>query len=484
MDIHALKNIGKFVSIIGMALSLFFFTVIIVGWIYHEDMRLFLIFNFLLFGFNTLIFMLLRTHSMKLSIKGGILSVNLIWVLLGVAGAIPLVLYTQLGFVDALFESVSGFTTTGATVFTDIESLPHAILYLRSLMHWLGGMGIIVLGVGLFSLINPSGSMALFKAESTGIKMEKITPKVKDTALRLWGIYVLFTVLDMIALKMAGMSLFDALNHAMSTISTGGFSTKNSSLGYFDSNTIVWITTFFMIISGINFLAHLKLFSTGNWDGYKREEVLWYLGIFIVLSLTLGSADILVDHDSNVHAMTHSFFTIASVLTTTGFATLDYAQWGHLAIAIIFVAMLVGGNAGSTAGGVKVIRYLVLFKNIGVQLKKTLNPNAIVSVFNDGQKVSSHVVTSISGFIFLFVITNMLVSLYLYGRGYDTMTAISTAIATVGNIGPGFSLTGPAQNYAFFSEADKLVLSFAMIIGRLEFYTVFLLFSRSFWKRF
>jgi len=484
VDIHALKNIGKFVSIIGMALSLFFFTVIIVGWIYHEDMRLFLIFNFLLFGFNTLIFMLLRTHSMKLSIKGGILSVNLIWVLLGVAGAIPLVLYTQLGFVDALFESVSGFTTTGATVFTDIESLPHAILYLRSLMHWLGGMGIIVLGVGLFSLINPSGSMALFKAESTGIKMEKITPKVKDTALRLWGIYVLFTVLDMIALKMAGMSLFDALNHAMSTISTGGFSTKNSSLGYFDSNTIVWITTFFMIISGINFLAHLKLFSTGNWDGYKREEVLWYLGIFIVLSLTLGSADILVDHDSNVHAMTHSFFTIASVLTTTGFATLDYAQWGHLAIAIIFVAMLVGGNAGSTAGGVKVIRYLVLFKNIGVQLKKTLNPNAIVSVFNDGQKVSSHVVTSISGFIFLFVITNMLVSLYLYGRGYDTMTAISTAIATVGNIGPGFSLTGPAQNYAFFSEADKLVLSFAMIIGRLEFYTVFLLFSRSFWKRF
>jgi trk system potassium uptake protein TrkH len=239
-----------------------------------------------------------------------------------------------------------------------------------------------------------------------------------------------------------------------------------------------------MIISGINFLAHLKLFSTGNWDGYKREEVLWYLGIFIVLSLALGSADILVDHDSNVHAMTHSFFTIASVLTTTGFATLDYAQWGHLAIAIIFVAMLVGGNAGSTAGGVKVIRYLVLFKNIGVQLKKTLNPNAIVSVFNDGQKVSSHVVTSISGFIFLFVITNMLVSLYLYGRGYDTMTAISTAIATVGNIGPGFSLTGPAQNYAFFSEADKLVLSFAMIIGRLEFYTVFLLFSRSFWKRF
>jgi len=421
---------------------------------------------------------------MKLSIKGGILSVNIIWILLGVAGAIPMVLYTELNFVDALFESVSGFTTTGATVFTDIESLPKSILYLRSLMHWLGGMGIIVLGVGLFSLINPSGSMALFKAESTGIKMEKITPKVKDTALRLWGIYILFTLLDMLALKLAGMGLFDALNHAMSTISTGGFSTKNNSLAYYHSSMIVWITTFFMILSGINFLAHLKLFSTGKYDGYKREEVLWYLGIFVLLSIALGSTDILANHDSKLHAMTHSFFTIASVLTTTGFATLDYAQWGHVAIAIVFVAMLVGGNAGSTAGGVKVIRYLILFKNIGVQLKKILNPQAIVSVFNDHQKISSHVVTSISGFIFLFVITNMMISLYLYARGYDTMTAMSTAIATVGNIGPGFSLVGPAQNYAFFSQGDKLVLSSAMIIGRLEFYTVFLLFSRSFWKKF
>jgi len=467
-----------------MALSFFFLSAIAVGFIYDENMNSFLYFDLLLFGLNAAIYLRLRQHSMKLSIKGGILSVNMIWVLLGVAGAIPLVLYTNVSFVDALFESVSGFTTTGATIYTDIESLPKSILYLRSLMHWLGGMGIIVLGVGLFSLINPSGSMALFKAESTGIKMEKITPKVKDTALRLWGIYVLFTLLDMIALKFAGMSLFDALNHAMSTISTGGFSTKNNSLGYFNSAAIVWITTFFMILSGINFLAHLKLFSTGTWDGYKREEVLWYLGVFVVLSVALGTADIWVDHDNDFHAMTHAFFTIASVLTTTGFATLDYAQWGHMAIAIIFIAMLVGGNAGSTAGGVKVIRYLVLFKNIAVQLKKTLNPNAIVSVFVDGQKIASHVVTSISGFIFLFVITNMLVSLYLFAQGYDAMTAVSTAIATIGNIGPGFSLTGPAQNYAFFSQTDKIVLSFAMIIGRLEFYTVFLLFSRSFWRRF
>ncbi|KYJ86778.1 TrkH family potassium uptake protein [Sulfurovum riftiae] len=484
MDIQALKHIFKFVSVIGMALSLFLFSAIVVGWIYGEEMGRFIYFDISLFVFNAIVFAGLRNHTMKLSIKGGILSVNLIWMLLGVAGAIPLMLYTGISFADAFFESVSGFTTTGATIFTDIESLPKSILYLRSLMHWLGGMGIIVLGVGLFSLINPSGSMALFKAESTGIKMEKITPKVKDTAIRLWGIYVLFTVLDAIALKLAGMNVFDAVNHAFSTISTGGFSTRNASLGYYHSNTIVWITTFFMLISGINFLAHLKLFASGKTDGYKREEVLWYLLIFVVLSLLLGSVDVFVDYDNYFHALTHSFFTIASVLTTTGFATLDYSQWGHIAISVIFVAMLVGGNAGSTAGGVKVIRYIVLFKNIAVQLKRTLHPNAIVGVFIDGQKISSQIIASTTGFIFLFVITNMLVTLYLFARGFDAMTAVSTALATVGNIGPGFSLTGPADNYAFFSQVDKIILSIAMIIGRLEFYTVFLLFSRSFWKKF
>jgi len=484
VDIHALKNIFKFVSVIGVALSLFFFTAIIVGWIYHEDMSRLLYFDLALFSVNTILVLLLKEHRMKLSIKGGILSVNLIWILLGVAGAIPFLLYTGITPADAFFEAVSGFTTTGATVFSDIESLPKSILYLRSLMHWLGGMGIIVLGVGLFSLINPSGSMTLFKAESTGIKMEKITPKVKDTAIRLWGIYVLFTVVDAIALKLAGMNLFDALNHAFSTISTGGFSTKNASLGYYDSNVIIWITTFFMIISGINFLAHLKLFSTGKADGYQREEVLWYLMIFIILSLLLSSIDVFVDYDSYFHALTHASFTVASVLTTTGFATLDYEQWGHMAIAVIFVAMLIGGNAGSTAGGVKVIRYIVLFKNISLQLKRTLHPNAVLGVFIDRQKISSQIISSTTGFIFLFVITNMFLTLYLFARGFDAMTSVSTALACVGNIGPGFSLTGPAHNYGFFSEPDKVILSLGMIIGRLEFYTVFLLFSRSFWKKF
>ncbi len=330
MDLRTVKNVLKFLSVIGIALGIFFFSALCVGWYYGEDVRLFSWFVLFLLGVNGLLFLLLRQYRMKLSIKEGILSVNLVWILLGIGGAVPLVLLTGVNGSDAFFESVSGFTTTGATIYGDIESLPHVILYLRSLMHWLGGMGIIVLGVGLFSLINPSGSMALFKAESTGIKMEKITPKVKDIALRLWGVYVLFTIADMIALKVAGMGWFDALNQAFSTISTGGFSTKNASMGYFDSPWIIWIMTFFMVISGINFLAHLKFLSTGSVEGYKREEVIWYLLIFFVLSLGLSMTDILVDADSYTHALTYSFFTIASVLTTTGFATLDYAQWGTL----------------------------------------------------------------------------------------------------------------------------------------------------------
>jgi trk system potassium uptake protein TrkH len=484
MDIFSIKSIAKFIAVIGVALSLFWASAIIVGFIYGEDMKDFIIFDILLFAFNALVLFWLRDYEVKLSIREGILSVNIVWILLGIGGAIPLIIYSHITFIDGFFESISGFTTTGATIYSEIESLPKIILYLRSLMHWLGGMGIIVLGVGLFSLINPSGSMALFKAESTGIKMEKNTPKIKDTAIRLWSIYSALTILDMIMLKLAGMNWFDALNHAFATISTGGFSTKNASLGYFDSYLIFWITTIFMVLSGINFLAHLRFVSSGKLSSYKSEEIFWYLGLFVVLSFVLSGVDVWIDNDSYFHALTHSFFTIASVMTTTGFATLDYSTWGNFAIAVIFLAMLVGGNAGSTAGGVKVIRYIVLFKNIRMQFRQMIHPKAILNVFIDGKKVSPYVITSTTGFIFLFIMTNMLVTIYLFARGYDAMSAISAALATVGNIGPGFALVGPACNYSFFSDIDKIVLAFAMLIGRLEFYTVLLLLSRSFWRKF
>ena len=484
MDNLSIKNILKFISITEIALSLFFLMPVVVGYIYDENANDFLIFDIVCLIISVSIFLMLRKHKVDLTIKEGILSVNLVWILLGFMGAFPLVIYTNVDLSSGFFEAISGFTTTGATVYGDIESLPKMVLMLRSLTHWLGGMGIIVLGVGLFSLINPSGSLALFKAESTGISTEKLTPKIKDTALRLWGVYAFITLLDIVALHLEGMSIFDAVNHAFATISTGGFSTKNASLGYFNDNSIIiWTTTFFMLISGINFLAHLRFFYN-DMSGYESEEVIWYIKIFLILSLTLSLIHYYDTTDSLYFSLTHGFFTISSILTTTGFVTLNYEHWGQFAVVVVFIAMLIGGNTGSTAGGMKVIRYVILFKSLGTEIKKILYPNAMFNIFLNGSKVKDNVLGATVGFLMLFIISNAVLTFYLYARGYDALTSVSAAVACVGNIGPGFGHVGPVDNYGFFSWYDKIILAIFMIIGRLEFYTVALLFTKSFWKKF
>jgi len=477
------KNIAKIISLIGMTLSLIFFLDIFVGMVYKEAYQDFLFFDLIFFLINFLFWLLLRKHELNLKIKESIVVVNLLWIFLGIAGAIPFLLYTDISASSAFFEAISGFTTTGATVFNDIEALPHMLLFHRTLMHWLGGLGVIVLGVGLLSVINPTGSLSLFKAESTGVQLEKITPRIKDTAMRLWLVYLFLTIVDMLLLKLFGMSWFDAINHAFSTISTGGFSTKNSSMGYFKEDGVIWITTLFMMLSGINFLAHLRLYH-GDISGYKSEEVRWYFAIFLLLSAILTFVHMDISGDRLYDAAKHSSFTIASVMTTTGFATIDYGSWSHLAIATIFVGLLMGGNAGSTAGGIKIIRHIILLKTLSSELKRVLHPNTIISVFVDGVKQKERILSSTFGFFMLFMITVAVVTVYIYARGYDAMSAISGAFALVGNVGPGFALVGPADNFSFFSDADKIFFSFAMIIGRLECYTVFVLLSRSFWKKF
>ena len=477
------KNILKILSLIGITVSVIFLLDALIGIIYDEAYGKFLLYDGVFFLVNLIVWLWLKNHELDLKIKESILVVNLLWILLGIAGAIPLFLYTNISLASSFFEAISGFTTTGATVYTDIEALPHLILFHRSLMHWLGGLGVIVLGVGLLSMINPTGSLSLFKAESTGIALEKLTPKIKDTAISLWIVYFILTFVDMLLLKLFGMSWFDAINHAFSTISTGGFSTKNNSLGYYSNDGIIWTTTIFMILAGINFLAHLKLYYKDT-SGYKTEEVKWYLIIFVVLSLLLSAVHVDFSGDSFYDAFKHSSFTIASVMTTTGFATIDYGTWSHLAIGIIFIGLLMGGNAGSTAGGIKIIRHVIIFKTLSSELKRILHPNTIISVFLDGVKQKERVLSSTFGFFTLFMMTVAIVTVYIYARGYDAMTSISGAFAVVGNIGPGFSMVGPADNFSFFSDFDKIFLSVAMIIGRLECYTVFVLLSSSFWKRF
>jgi len=478
------KSIFKTLALIGITLCVIFLVDIGIGMAYGEHYKVFLAYDGAFFLFNVMLLFVLKNHSLNLKIKESIIVVNLVWILLGITGAMPLYLYSNISFASAFFEAISGFTTTGATVYNDIEALPHLILFHRSLMHWIGGLGVIVLGVGLLSMINPTGSLSLFKAESTGISIEKLTPKIKDTALSLWIVYVVLTFVDALLLKFFGMDYFDAINHAFSTISTGGFSTKNNSLGSFENDGIIWTTTLFMMLSGINFLAHLKLYHKKDLRVYATEEIKWFIIIFLLLSFALAFVHVDISHDSYYDALKHSFFTIASVMTTTGFATIDYGTWSHLAIAIIFVGLLMGGNAGSTAGGIKIIRHIIILKTLGSELKRVLHPNMIISVFVDGIKQNQRVLSSTFGFFILFMITVAVVTVYIYARGYDAMSAISGAFALVGNVGPGFALVGPADNFSFFSDGDKVFFSLAMIIGRLECYTVFVLLTRSFWKKF
>lgn len=477
------KNILKILSIIGITVSIIFLLDVVVGIVYQENYGKFLLFDGLMFGINLLIWLFLRRHRLDLKIKDSILVVNLLWVLLGVVGALPLFIYTDISFASAFFEAISGFTTTGATIYSDIESLPMMVLFHRSLMHWLGGLGVIVLGIGLLSMINPTGSLSLFKAESTGIQLEKLTPRIKDTAMSLWIVYLVLTAIDMLLLKLFGMSWFDAINHAFSTLSTGGFSTKNSSIGYFNNDAIIWTTTLFMMLAGVNFLAHLKLYQ-GDISGYKNEEMQWYITIFLMLSLSLAFVHMDMSGDSFYDAFKHASFTIASVMTTTGFATVDYSTWSNLAIAIIFVGILMGGNTGSTAGGIKIIRHVIIFKSLASEIKRVLHPNTIISVFIDKVKLKERILSSTLGFFTLFMLTIAVVTIYIFAQGYDSMTSVSAAFALVGNVGPGFSLVGPANNFSFFSDIDKIFFALAMIIGRLECYTVFVLLSISFWKKF
>ena len=484
MDRIALKNITKVISLIGMFIALFFAIPVMVGIFENENVTDFMLFDIGLFVIFLLMYVVMIHHNVQMRIKGAILTVNLIWLLLGVAGAIPFVLSTHVSFASGFFEAISGFTTTGATVYSDIEALPKHILLLRSMMHWLGGIGIIVLGVGLFSIINPTGSMALFKAESTGVKLDKVTAKIKDTAIKIWGVYILLTVVDTLLLWAEGMSLFDAINHAFSTMSTGGFSTKNASMAYWaDNPMILWTTTFFMIVAGINFLAHFKVVR-GDFSGYKTEETKWYLIIFFVVSILLTYYHVSHSSDDIFYSATHAFFSVASVLTTTGFVSVDYERWGVGAIVLIMFVMLIGGSAGSTAGGFKVSRYVVLIKNLFHQIKKLLHPKAISTLYIDGNKITFDTLGIISGFALLYAISNLVLTAILFMQGYDFMTSFSAALAIIGNIGPGFARVGPVDNYQFFSDFDKIVMSFFMILGRLEFYTMIMLLSKSFWKKF
>ncbi len=431
---------------------------------------------------GALAFFLFRTKQ-EVRPKEGFMIVALGWIVFSAFGSLPYIIGNYIpSFTDAFFETMSGFTTTGATILTDIEVLPEGILLWRSFTHWVGGMGIIVLGIAILPLLGVGG-MQLFKAEVPGPIADKLTPRVTETAKILWGVYVLLSVIETILLMLAGMNLHEALCHTFGTMATGGYSTLNKSVGGFNSAYIDYIIIIFMIIAGMNFSLHYRILKGNIKEVFVNRELQFYFAIIAFATLGIGIDTYINNYSSILETLRYTLFQVVSIITTTGFGTADYEQWSISSQLILFLIMFVGGMAGSTGGGMKVMRIYLLFKFVYAEIVRLVHPQAIVPIRMGNISVSRDVMMNILGFFVLYMLIAAFSSLFLTFQGLDIVTAIGAVAATLNNIGPGLELVGPTDNYAFLSGEVKWVLSGLMLLGRLEVYTVVILLAPSFWQK-
>ncbi len=425
-----------------------------------------------------------RPKPHEINRREGILFVVLAWVVLAILGALPYYFSPYFpGLTDAFFESISGFTTTGATILTDIEGLPRSLLLWRALTHWLGGMGIIVLGIAILPLLG-TGGMELYRAEFSGARSEKLKPRIAETALALWKIYVAFTLAEYVALRWAGMDWFDAVCHSLATMATGGFSTKASSIESFQSPAIEYVIIIFMILAGINFTQHYRLFVERKACSFLRDPEIRYYALVIVLAVIGVSLSLLFYTAIPVSdAFRQALFQVVSILTTTGFSSIDFELWPPFGIFVLLVLMFIGGCTGSTAGGMKTARIVMLLNVVGREFKRMVERRGVFAVRFGGRAVSENTVASVLNLVYLAFIINFTACLTLTAAGVDLMTAFSAVAASMFNIGPGLGSVGPAENYAHLPGLVKWVLSFCMLAGRLEFYTVLVIFTPMFWRK-
>jgi len=420
-----------------------------------------------------------KTHDLK--IREGFAVVTFGWIVLAGFGALPYV-FADIGmsYTDAFFETMSGFTTTGATILTDVEALPHGLLFWRSLTHWLGGMGIIVLSLAILPMLGVGG-MQLFKAEVPGPAVDKLQPRIQDTAKILWGVYVLLSAIEVVLLKIGGMSLFDSLCHTFGTMATGGFSTKNAGIAHFDSMYIEYVISAFMILAGTNFALHYRALKPGGGFYFRNSEFRFYLGLILVATLFIFVQVRLMNYSSASESFQKALFQVSSLMTTTGFHSADYETWSQSAQLLLVFLMFIGGCAGSTGGAIKVIRIYLTTKYGIIQLRKLLHPHAVIPLRLGRASVSQEAMAGIHGFLLLYLIMMVLASIFMSLLGLDLVTSVSAVISTLGNIGPGIGTIGPTENYAHIPDIGKWVLSFLMLAGRLEIFTVLVIFSRDFW---
>ncbi len=436
-----------------------------------------------------------RKHRKLVQKREGYIIVTLGWIFMALIGTLPYVFTGAIpSFTNAFFETMSGYTTTGASILNDIESIPKGVLFWRSITHWIGGMGIIVLAIAILPLLG-IGGMQLFAAEAPGPGGDKLHPRITDTAKRLWLIYVGYTIMETILLKIAGMSFFDAINHSLSTLSTGGFSTKNASVAYWNGQPMIqYIIIVFMFLAGSNFVLSYFAFK-GKFQKILRDEEfrlysVFIIGLGIIAALVIYyQADISltsIDHPqvwgAFESAIRHGFFQVLTVVTTTGFISADYTIWTPFLTLFFFGIMFLGGSAGSTAGGIKVMRHLIMIKNGILEFKRTLHPRAILPVRYNNKAVPQSIVFNILGFFILYMLSFIVGTLVFSLLGLDFQTAIGGAASTLGNIGPALGDLGPVNNYGFLPDAAKWWASFLMLIGRLELFTVLILLTPFFWR--
>ena len=414
--------------------------------------------------------------------KEGFAIVGLAWILWSLFGAIPFVITGSVpNYTDAFFETVSGFTTTGSTILQEIESLPMGINFWRCFTHWIGGMGVLVF-VMMVTSLDDENAMPLMRAEVPGPEADKLVPKARSTAKILYQMYFVLTAAEVVLLMFGGMNLYDALVHSFSTAGTGGFSNRNSSVAFYDSAYIDGVITVFMILFGINFNLYFLLLLK-NWKSVlKNEELGAYLGI-IAAAVAVITINILSIYENVFHAFRYASFQVASVITTTGFYTADYELWPELSKVVLLTVMFIGACAGSTGGGIKVCRFVILCKSIRQEIRKILHPNVVTMVKINGKKVSNDTMRGINTFfaayIFILVMSVLIVSV----DNFDFATSFSGVLTTINNVGPGISKVGPAENFHMFSPLSKLVFCFDMLVGRLEIFPYLLLLSPDLWRR-
>ncbi len=447
--------------------------------------------SFIVLFFGTLLMLFFRNYEKRIQKREGYLIVSLGWLLMAISGTIPYIFSGTIpDFTSSFFETISGYTTTGATILDDIESLPAGILFWRSTTHWIGGMGIIVLAIAILPFLG-IGGIQLFTAEAPGPAGDKLHPRITDTAKRLWLIYLVYTVIETFLLYFAGMTFFDAINHSMSTLSTGGFSTKNNSIAYWNNQPLIqYIIVIFMFLAGTNFVLSYFVFTKKIKKVIQDDEFKLYISFLILFSLfvffiILYRNNILLNSSiSKIEIiLRESIFQVVSIITTTGFVTTDYTQWAPFITLLFFGLMFLGGSSGSTSGGIKVVRHMLMIKNGFLEFKRALHPNAIIQARYNDKIVSSSISYNILGFFILYMLSFIIGSLGFSSFGIDFQSSVGLAASTLGNVGPALGSFGPSNTYSSLPEWGRIWASFLMLLGRLELFTVLILLTPFFWKK-